>query len=481
MLSRLGFDQFVIVVDFSLAAFEERIFHSAVNDFERFSAAAGITGARVVPLALINGTDGPRIAGRMPCFEGPALSALLSGILPHPTQQAALRIPVKLVDGSEPGRMRVMGVISSGVARTGARVRLLPSGCEAHIEHITTGHGERATAACGQAVTLVLTGPTKVSGVDLISDAQHPASVADQFQTTLLWCHDTPMLPGRNYLMRIGNRTVNASVTEIKQRIDPDTLETSAAKELTFGAIAECNLAVAHPIAFDAFVENPETGCYLLFDAEDGRVGGAGTLNFALRRSQNIHRQHMDVNKQARSTLKRQAPCVLWFTGLSGAGKSTIANALERRLHELGHHTYLLDGDNVRHGLNRDLGFTAADRVENIRRIAEVAKLMVDAGLIVATAFISPFRAERQMARSLLEHNEFIEIFVDTPLEVAEQRDVKGLYRKARGGELKNFTGIDSPYEPPEFPELRMDTTKMSADEAAEQVIRYLGGQGFIH
>jgi len=228
-------------------------------------------------------------------------------------------------------------------------------------------------------------------------------------------------------------------------------------------------------------VENPETGCYLLFDAEDGRVGGAGTLNFALRRSQNIHRQHMDVNKQARSTLKRQTPCVLWFTGLSGAGKSTIANALERRLHELGHHTYLLDGDNVRHGLNRDLGFTAADRVENIRRIAEVAKLMVDAGLIVATAFISPFRAERQMARSLLEHNEFIEIFVDTPLEVAEQRDVKGLYRKARGGELKNFTGIDSPYEPPEFPELRMDTTKMSADEAAEQVIRYLGGQGFIH
>jgi bifunctional enzyme CysN/CysC len=291
---------------------------------------------------------------------------------------------------------------------------------------------------------------------------------------------DEPLIPGRQYFMKIGARTAGAAVTDIKYKVNVNTLEHLAAKKLDLNEIAVCNVSVDRRIAFDPYAHNRETGGFILIDRITNHTVGAGLIHFALRRSHNIHLQHVDVDKAARSALKGQKPCVLWFTGLSGSGKSTLANALEKRLHAMGRHTYLLDGDNVRHGLNKDLGFTEADRVENIRRVAEVAKLMVDAGLIVITAFISPFRSERQLARSLLQEGEFIEVFVDTPLAVAESRDPKGLYKKARRGEIKNFTGIDSPYEAPEHPEIRIDTGNMAVEASVEAIVERLARDGLI-
>ncbi|MDD3652339.1 adenylyl-sulfate kinase, partial [Immundisolibacter sp.] len=307
-----------------------------------------------------------------------------------------------------------------------------------------------------------------------------PAEVADQFECTLVWMADEPMLPGRPYWLKLGARTVGATVTEPKYKVNVNTLEHLAAKQLTLNEIGVCNIALDRPLPFDPYTVNRDMGGFILIDRLTNATVGAGMLHFALRRAHNIHRQALDIDKAARAALMGHKPAVLWFTGLSGAGKSTIANLVEKKLHAAGCHSYLLDGDNVRHGLNKDLGFTDADRVENIRRVAEVAKLMVDAGLIVLTAFISPFRAERALARGLLEDGEFIEIHVDTPLEVAESRDVKGLYKKARRGELKNFTGIDSPYEPPVAPELRLDTRALSAEQAAEAVLALLRERGLI-
>jgi bifunctional enzyme CysN/CysC len=315
----------------------------------------------------------------------------------------------------------------------------------------------------------------------MLNSADSPAEVADQFEATLVWMAEEPMYPGRPYLLKIGTRTVNATVTEPKYRVQVNTLEHLAAKQLELNEIGVVNLSLDRAVAFDPYKDNRETGGFILIDRMSNATVGAGMMHFALRRAHNIHLQHLAVDKAARADLKGQRPCVVWFTGLSGAGKSTIANLVEKRLHAMGRHTYLLDGDNVRHGLNRDLGFTAADRVENIRRIAEVARMMVDAGLIVITAFISPFRAERAMARSRVEDGEFIEVHVDTPLQVAESRDVKGLYKKARLGELKNFTGIDSPYETPQRPELRIDTSDVSAEQAADQVVQLLQALGRVH
>ncbi|MDE2485819.1 MAG: adenylyl-sulfate kinase, partial [Alphaproteobacteria bacterium] len=307
-----------------------------------------------------------------------------------------------------------------------------------------------------------------------LAEAKAPPSVADQFEATLVWFDDEHMLPGRPYLMKLGTRTVSAQVTEPKYKVNVNTLEHLAAKRLELNEIGVVNLSTDAPVAFDPYEENKDLGGFILIDRISNRTVGAGLLHFALRRSQNIHWQALDVDKGARAGLKSQRGQVVWFTGLSGAGKSTIANLVEKKLHAEGKHTYLLDGDNVRHGLNKDLGFTEEDRVENIRRVAEVAKLMVDAGLIVLVSFISPFRAERRMARELLEPGEFVEVFVDTPLAVAEDRDVKGLYAKARAGELKNFTGVDSPYEPPEHAEIRIDTTKLQPDAAAEEIVHWL-------
>ena len=323
-------------------------------------------------------------------------------------------------------------------------------------------------------MTLVLADEIDISRGDVISAAVAPAEVADQFECTIVWMDDEPLLPGRAYLMKIGANSVNATVTDIHHQVNVNTLEQMAARRLELNAIGVCKLSLDRAVPFDAYADNRDTGGFILIDRMTHRTAGAGMLHFALRRAHNIHRQALDVDKAGRAAIKGQKPCVVWLTGLSGSGKSTIANLVEGQLLAQGRHSYLLDGDNVRHGLNRDLGFTPEDRVENIRRIAEVARLMVDAGLIVLTAFISPYRAEREMARAMLGEDEFFEVFVDTPLALAEQRDPKGLYAKARRGELKNVTGIDAPYERPPHPELHLDTTTCTAEQAAQRVIELL-------
>jgi bifunctional enzyme CysN/CysC len=345
---------------------------------------------------------------------------------------------------------------------------------------IVANDGDREEAGMGEAITLALADQVDATRGDLIVAGSAPAEVADQFETTVIWLGAAPMLRGRGYQLQLGTQTAMATVSPLKFKLDPASLTKVAGTTLAQGEIGVCNLQLDRALAFDPYRVNRDMGGFILVDRLSGETVGAGTLHFALRRAQNVHWQALDVNKTARAELKGQRPCVLWYTGLSGAGKSTIANLVDKKLHSTRRHTYLLDGDNVRHGLNKDLGFTDADRVENIRRIAEVAKLMVDAGLIVSTAFISPFRAERQMARALMGEGEFIEVFVYTPIGVAEQRDPKGLYKKARRGDLKNFTGIDSPYEPPENPELKIDTTNSSPEEAAETIVAFLQARGIF-
>jgi bifunctional enzyme CysN/CysC len=357
---------------------------------------------------------------------------------------------------------------------------VLPSGAETGIARIVESDGDVDAAVAGQSVTVVLRDEIDVSRGDVIASAVSPPGIADQFEATVIWMHDEEMLPGRPYLIKIGACTAGVSLAMPKYKVNVNTLEHLAARTLKLNEIGVCNLSLDRPVPFDPYEENRDTGGFIVIDRMTNNTVGAGLIHFALRRSQNIHWQAIEVNKDAHAALNAQRPCIVWFTGLSGAGKSTIANIVEKKLHARGHHTYLLDGDNVRHGLNRDLGFTEADRVENIRRVAEVARLMVDAGLIVLVSFISPFRAERRMARALVQPDEFCEVFIDTPLAVAEQRDRKGLYSKARRGELKNFTGIDSPYEPPENPELRIDTVSDKAEDAAEAVIERLRHMGVL-
>jgi bifunctional enzyme CysN/CysC len=369
------------------------------------------------------------------------------------------------------------GQIVSGRVQAGERVRALPSGRESQVARIVTADGDLGSAVAGQSVTLLLNDEIDVGRGDVIAASAAPPQIADQFEATVVWLHDQPMLQGRAYLMKCGTRTVAATLTPLKHKINVNTLEKLPAERLELNDIGVCELELDRPIPFEPYAENRALGGFILIDRLSNDTVGAGLISFALRRSQNVHWQALDVDKQLRSRQKGQKACVLWLTGLSGAGKSTIANRIEKKLTAAGRHTYLLDGDNVRHGLNKDLGFTAQDRVENIRRVAEVARLMVDAGLIVLVSFISPFRSERRMARELFAPGEFFEVFVDTPLAEAERRDVKGLYRKARRGELKNFTGIDSPYEVPENPEIRIDTTRIKPEEAAEQVIAHLEGQ----
>ncbi len=369
---------------------------------------------------------------------------------------------------------------SSGTIRPGDPIRVLPAGTTSTVARIVTLDGDLDEAVAGQSVTITLHDEIDASRGDLLCAADSPAEVSDQFEAHIVWMHEDEMLPGRSYLMKIGARTVGLTVAHPKYRIDVNTLDHLAANTLQMNEIGVCNLSLDRPIPFDPYVQNRETGGFIIIDRLTQNTVGAGLLHFALRRSHNIHWQKVQVDKQARVELNSHRPGVVWFTGLSGSGKSTIADIVEAKLHVLGVRTYLLDGDNVRHGLNRDLGFTDADRVENIRRIAEVARLMVDAGLVVLVSFISPFRAERQLARSRVDDGEFIEVHVDTPFEVAESRDPKGLYAKARAGELSNFTGIDSPYEPPERPEVTVDTTSMTAEQAADEIIATLRSRAVI-
>ncbi len=450
------------------------------DTWQKLGAQLGLANTTAVPISAENGDNVRERSATMPWYAGPTLAELLDRVEPEAVRRQGqpLRLPIRTVNRAEPGG--VEGTIISGRLRTGDAVRVQPSGQISRVSRIAAGARDLAEASAGETVTIALEGAVDASPGDLIVTADAPAEIAAQFEATIIWLTDTPLLPGRSYELRMGARRATATINPLKYKINLSTLDRMAATTLAHKEIGVCGLQLDRAVPFDPYKTNRDTGGFALVDKLTGLTVGAGLLHFALRRAQNVHWQAMDVNKAGRAAIKGQKPCVLWYTGLSGAGKSTIANLVDKRLHAASRHTYLLDGDNVRHGLNRDLGFTDADRVENIRRIAEVAKLMVDAGLIVSTAFISPFRAERQMARALLADGEFIEIFVDTPLGVAEQRDPKGLYKKARRGDLKNFTGIDSPYERPETPELTIDTTAGTPAEAAEVVVDYLRRRGIV-
>ena len=483
LVKLLGIRHVLVAINkMDLVDYSEKTFNDIVDAYRDFAARIGLESPTFIPLSAFKGDNITDPSAAMPWYHGTTLMGYLETVEidDERMQRAPFRLPVQWVNRPNLDFRGFAGTIAGGVIRPGDRIRVQPSGRESTVARIVTRGGDLEQAVSGQSITLTLNDEIDISRGDVISTVDAPAETADQFEITLVWMHDEPLLPGRPYLLKIGTKTVTATITDIKYQVNVNTLEHVAAKTLELNAIGVCNLSLDRQIAFDPYQDNRDTGGFILIDRLSNNTVGAGLLHFALRRAHNIHLQHMDVDKIARASIKHQQGCVLWFTGLSGAGKSAIANLVEKKLHGLGHHTYLLDGDNVRHGLNKDLGFTDADRVENIRRVGEVARLMVDAGLIVLTAFISPFRAERSMARSLVEEGEFVEVFVDTPLEVAEQRDVKGLYKKARRGELKNFTGIDSPYEAPEEPEIQLDTTRLSLEAAADAVITTLRLRGVI-
>ncbi|MBX3644798.1 MAG: sulfate adenylyltransferase subunit CysN [Rubrivivax sp.] len=477
LVSLIGIGKVVLAINkMDLVDYAQDVYRRIDDDYREFAARIGITDITSIPLSALQGDNMVAASDRTPWYAGPTLLEFLetTDIDEHRQQDGPLRLPVQWVNRPNLDFRGFCGMLASGRLHQGDRVRVQPSGRESRVARIVAVGGDRPMAVAGESVTITLEDEIDISRGDLISAADAPAEVADQFECTIVWMADDAMLPGRPYLLKIGARTVGAAITEPKYKINVNTLEHLAAKKLELNEIGVCNIALDRAVAFDPYAANHETGGFILIDRLTNNTVGAGMLHFALRRSHNIHLQPVDIEQAARAELMRQKPAVLWLTGLSGAGKSTIANLVEKKLYAMGKHSYLLDGDNVRHGLNKDLGFTEADRVENIRRVAEVARLMVDAGLIVITAFISPFRAERALARSLLREGEFIEIHVDTPLALAEQRDVKGLYAKARRGELANFTGIDSPYEPPESPELRLPTQQLSAEQSADLVIAKL-------
>lgn len=479
----LGIRHVVLAINkMDLMDYSEAVFQRIVDDFQNFAALIGLASFTAIPLSALKGDNVIESGTAMPWYHGPTLLGYLETIEVDDTrmQRSPFRLPVQWVSRPHSDFRGFAGCIAGGIVQPGDRVRVQPSGRETRVARIVTADGDLPRAVAGQSVTLTLDDEIDISRGAVISAADAPAEVADQFEAGIVWMHEEPLYPGRTYVMKIGTNLVNATVTDLKYQTNVNTLEHLAAHTLELNGIGVCNISLDRPITFEAYADNRDLGSFILIDRLANHTLGAGMLNFALRRSHNIHLQHVDVDKTSRSALKSQQPGVIWFTGLSGSGKSTVANEVEKRLFALGKHTYLLDGDNVRHGLNRDLGFTEADRVENIRRIAELGKLMVDAGLIVLTAFISPFRSERRMARELLDTGEFIEVFMDTPLALAEQRDPKGLYKKARRGELQHFTGIDSPYEAPENPELRLDTRELSPDQAAERVIALLRERGML-
>jgi len=480
LVSLLGIRHVVLAVNkMDAIGYGHETFEAIVAEYREFARRLGFEDVVTIPLSALRGDNVIEPSERMPWYSGPALMPYLESVeIEEDLQRRPFRLPVQWVNRPHQDFRGFAGTITGGMVRPGDALRVLPSGRQSRVARIVTADGDQPLAVAGESVTLTLEDEVDVSRGDVLAEVAVPPAVADQFQVTLIWMHEEPMLPGRPYLMKIGTRTVTASITDLRHKVNVNTLEQVAAKQLELNEIGVCNLGTDRAIPFDSYAENRDTGGFIFIDKLSNDTVGAGLINFALRRADNIHWQALDVNRQARAALKGQQPCVLWFTGLSGAGKSTIANLVEKRLHALGRHTCLLDGDNVRHGLNKDLGFTEADRVENIRRVAEVARLMAEAGLIVIVSFISPFRSERRMARELLPDGEFIEVFVDTPLAEAERRDPKGLYRKAREGLIRNFTGIDSPYEPPEHAELIIDTTRHPAEQAAEVVIEALEQAG---
>jgi bifunctional enzyme CysN/CysC len=483
LVSLIGIRHIVLAVNkMDLVGYSEERFREIEDAYRSFASEIGVQDFTCIPLSGLTGANVVEPSDEMPWYGGPTLLQYLEAVEvdEERMQLAPFRLPVQWVNRPDLDFRGFAGTIAGGTISPGDRIVALPSGQTSEVARVVTYDGDLEQAVAGQSITLTLTDEIDISRGDVIAKADDRPEVGRQFEATLVWMADEPMLPGRNYLLRIGGATATATVAPLKYKLNINSLERLAATKLELNEIGVCDVELDRAIAFDPYAENRETGGFILIDRITSGTVGAGLLHFALRRSDNVHWQAIDVDKAARAQLAGQRPCIVWLTGLSGSGKSTIANLVERKLHVLGRHTYLLDGDNVRHGLNKDLGFTDADRVENIRRIGEVAKLMVDAGLIVIASFISPFRAERRGVRALVEDGEFVEVFVDAPLAVAEERDPKGLYGKARRGELKNFTGVDSPYEPPENAELRVDTTVLSPEKAADAVIAALERAGIL-
>ena len=474
IVSLFGIRHVLLAVNkMDLVGHDRGVFETIAGEYRALAAQLGIADVQAIPLSALEGDNVLRRSEAMAWYDGPTLLEHLESVQARrEPRDIGFRLPVQWVARPDQDFRGFAGTVAAGTIAPGDAVVALPSGRRSHVARIVTADGDLPRAAQGQAVTLTLVDALDVSRGDVIASAQHPPQVADQFAAHVLWLGEQALLPGRPYWLKLGASTVSASITEIKHKVDVNTQDELAAKHLELNEVGYCNLHLDHAIPFEAYADNRELGGFILIDRQSNATVAAGTIDFALRRAGNIHWQHVDVDKQARARIKAQQPRCLWFTGLSGSGKSTIANLVEKRLLAMGHHTYLLDGDNVRHGLNKDLGFTDQDRVENIRRVAEVARLMVDAGLIVMVSFISPFRAERRLARELFAPGEFVEVFVDTPLAIAEQRDVKGLYAKARAGKIQNFTGIDSPYEVPEAPDVTLDTLTHSSEQLAEQLVR---------
>jgi len=473
IVNLLGIRHVIVAINkMDLVDYAQDVYEDIERDYRTFADDLDFSSITCVPLSALKGDNILERGDKLSWFEGESLMALLESIdVANDKSAQDFRLPVQWVNRPNLDFRGFSGTISSGSVRPGDDIVVLPSAKTSRVKSIVRYDGDLDRAGADEAITLTLEDEIDISRGDVIADAEKRPESTDQFQAQIIWMHDEPMLPGRPYLIKTTNKSVSGEVTELKYKVNVNSLEHEACKVLALNEVGICNFSLSEPIVFDPYKENPAMGSFVMIDRISNNTVAAGMIDFGLRRATNVHWQAVDVHKASRAEQKRQKPVVLWFTGLSASGKSTIANLVEKKLHSVGKHTYLLDGDNVRHGLNKDLGFVDADRVENIRRVGEVAKLMVDAGLIVLTAFISPFRAERRMVREMLESHEFIEVFVDTPIEICEQRDPKGLYKKAREGEIKNFTGFDSPYEQPERADIHLDTGRISAEDAAEMII----------
>lgn len=482
LVSLLGIRHVVLAVNkLDLVDYSQEVFERIAGEYADFAAEIGLENVVPIPISAYVGDNLTEHSPNTQWYTGPTLIDHLETVeIEDAVQTAPFRMPVQWVNRPDLDFRGFSGQIVSGIVRPGDRVRALPSGRESTVARIVTMDGDLDEAVAGRSVTITLADEIDISRGDVLAGVDALPCVADQFEAQLVWMGEHEMLPERPYLCQIGTVTVQARITRPKYKVNVNTLEQTATNTLALNEIGVCNISFDRPVPFDPYADNRDTGGFILIDRLTNTTVGAGMIAHSLRRSDNIHWQAVDVNDEARSLLKGHRPQIVWFTGLSGSGKSTIANELERRLYTLGCHTYLLDGDNVRHGLGRDLGFTEADRVENIRRVTEVARLMADAGLIVLASFISPFRAERDAARELIGTDRFCEVFVDTPIEVAEERDPKGLYRKARRGELANFTGVDSPYETPTSPDVRIDTTELTPEHAADRIVEVLRERGVI-
>ncbi|WP_313441633.1 sulfate adenylyltransferase subunit CysN [Novosphingobium sp.] len=480
----IGIKNIVLAVNkMDLVDYSQEVFDKIVEEYGEFAREIGIESFTALPISGFKGDNITTLSNKTPWYKAPQYAGITLvehletvEVLSSVDADKPFRLPVQWVNRPNLDFRGFSGLIATGSVRAGDKIRVLPSGKTSTITRVVTYDGDLEEAVAGQSVTVCFADEIDCSRGSVISVADNPPQTADQFEATFVWMADEAMVPGRAYWLKVGTQMVSATVQEPKYEVNVNTMEKLAAKTLELNSIGVAELTTDKQIVFEAYADNRTLGGFILIDKMTNATVAAGMIHFSLRRSQNVHWQAVDIDRKQHAGLKNQRPAVLWFTGLSGSGKSTIANLVEKKLHRMNRHTFLLDGDNVRHGLNKDLGFTEADRIENIRRVGEVSKLMTDAGLIVITAFISPFQADREMVRTMLPEGEFFEVFIDTPLKVAEARDVKGLYKKARSGELKNFTGIDSPYEAPRNPEIRIDTTAISPEEAANLIVDTLLG-----